>query len=393
MISKYILVAALGALPLAAIASPLIPLNSDGSSAIFFVADASITYSDNIFYQPNKTNDEIYRIAPGFELVAGGDGNNRFDLVFKYDLAAYGNHHDLNNQLAKVNAKYVFDAQSAFKATVTGGFNQLAQPTFETATVVTDQLVKTNNFNGGATVEYKLTEKSTVVVGGNYSGIRYDSFSDRFNNLDTYSIPVSWYYAVTEKLDAGFTYQYGHSTIHSNSGAQTGLSNGKQNSQFLGFSLRGKATEKLTIEGNAGAGYVDTDFVGSGSADSTTFNFNLKAAYAITEKLSASISAGRNFGVSAQGDQTVNTNVNLGLSYAITENWSANGSIGYMVQEFDGNAANGRKDKIITASVGTAYKINKYFDVGAQYSYFHDDAVNAQNFNYNMVSITAGVKY
>jgi hypothetical protein len=76
MISKTILLAALAALPLAAgvahASSPLLKLNEDGSTAIFFVADASTAYNDNLFYQPNKTDDVIFTVAPGFELVAGG---------------------------------------------------------------------------------------------------------------------------------------------------------------------------------------------------------------------------------------------------------------------------------------------------------------------------------
>ena len=258
---------------------------------------------------------------------------------------------------------------------------------------MTDALVHTNNFNGGANVEYKVTEKSTLVAGGNYAGTRYTSYAERCNNTDTFVIPVSWYYNVTEKLGAGFTYQYTNTSIMANSGAQTGLANGSQNIHFGGLTLRGKATEKLDIEANAGAGYVDIDYVGGNSTHNTTFNFNLKATYDITEKLSATLSGGRNFGVSAQGDQTINTNVNFGLNYAITDKLSANAGVGYMEQTFEGLATNGRKDKIITANAGVSYKINQYFNVGATYSYFHDQVNTSPNFDYNIVSITAGVKY
>lgn len=394
MLSKTILAAALAALPLAAgvahAGSPLLPLNSDGSTAIFFVADASVAYNDNLFYQANKTDDVIFTVAPGFEFVAGGDGNSKFNLVFKEAMSAYVDHSNLNTQRANVDAKYTYDAQSAFKGTLTAGFHQTQQPTNQTN--IAGDIVETDTFNGGANGEYKATEKSTLTLGVNYNGTRYTSFQNLFNDQDSVNIPAHWYYAVTDKFDAGFTYQYTHTNISTNDiQAAAGLADGTQEIHFAGLTARGSVTEKLKLEANAGIGFSELEAIGGTTTDSTTFNFTLKSTYAVTEKLTASLSGGRNFAASAIGRQTTTTNGNLGLSYAISEDWSANASVGYMVQVFDGL---GRKDNIITASLGASYQLNKFVSFSAAYSHFNDDMnVAGGDFNTNVVTLSASVKY
>lgn len=402
MISKNILAVALASLPFAAgvahAGSPLIPLNDDGSAAIFFVADASVVYNDNIFYQNSKTGDTIFTVAPGFELVAGGDGNSKFNLVFKEAMSAYVDHSNLNSQLANVDAKYTYDADTAFKATVTAGFHQTQQPTNQTR--VAGDIVKSDTFNGGANGEYKATEKSTIALGVNYNGTRYTSYQNLFNDLDTVGVPVSWYYAVTDKLDAGFTYQYTHSEIYKTT-SQTGpaFRDGTQDIHFAGLTARGAVTDKFKLEANAGVGFSSLESVTAGVAkqDSTTFNFALKSSYAITEKLSATLGGGREFAVAAQGQQTTTTHGEFGLNYAITEDWSANTNVGYMVQDFGANSGVGgigsRQDRIITAGVGAAYKLNKYVSFAAAYTYMHDDMNQPGDFDTNVITLSASVKY
>ena len=398
MLSQKALVFALASLPLAGsvalASSPLIPLNSDGSAAIFFVADASAAYNDNIFFQKNKTDDFIFTVSPGLELVAGGDGNSKFDLIFKEDLVAYADKSNLNNQRANLDATYTYDAQAAFKASLAAGFHQTAQATNQTN--VDGTIVRTNTFYGKGNGEYKLTEKTTLSVGAGYNGTRYQNLQSVFNDQDSYNIPVSYYYGVTDKLDVGLTYQYTYTTILRNdSQTGAGFQDGNQQVHFVGLTSRGSVTEKLKLEANAGVGVSELEsvVVGLPKEDNTTFNFSLKSTYLVTEKLTASLEGGRNFSVGALGQQITTTSGTFGLSYVISEAWSANGNVGYQNQAFAGPG--GGTDKILTAGLGVGYQLNKYVKFGVNYSYFNDntDRPGAQDFDNNTISFTASVKY
>ncbi len=388
MLNKTILVAALSALPFGAstfAGSPLISLTEDGSAAIFFVADASATYSDNIYYQKNKTDDVIFTVAPGFELVAGGDGNTKFSVVFKEAFNAYLDNDQLNTQLANVDAKLTYDTGSPLKATLTGGFHQTAQPNNQVAGIIQNDIVTTDTFYAGLNAELQATEKSTLVTGARYNGVRYTNYGDLFNDTDSFSIPVSWYYSVTEKLQAGFTYQYTYTDIAGSAFSPSG----DQQIHFGGLTARGEVTDKLKLEANAGIGYSELSRDnGFGGQDDTTFNFSLTSTYAATEKVTLSLTGAREFSVGALGQQLTTTRGVFGVNYAFAEDWSANANTGYAVQEF-----NPGKDNIFSAGAGLAYTPNKYWKISANYSYMYDDSTRVANFDNHMFSLSASLKY
>lgn len=397
MIPKSLLVASLAVIPFAATvqaASPLLKLSDDGSANLFFVADASATYNDNIFYRKDKTADSIYTLAPGINLVVGNDSSSKFDLVFKEALTAYWDNSKLNNQRANLDAKYTYDAQSAFSATIAAGYHQLVQATNQTN--VAGDIVKNETYNASIDTSYRVTEKSRITAGGNYNGTRYTSYTDLFNDQDSFSVPVSWLYAITDKLDLGFTYQYTNTEVY-RSDLQTGAGfrTGNQQIHFAGLRATGAVSEKLKLEANAGVGYAELKsiFVGVPNEDNTSFNFNLNATYAITEKLTGTLSGGRNFSVGAQGQQITTTSGNLGLNYAISEKWSAGGSAGYMNQEFAGAGAG--DDRIFTAGLNVNFTPDKYWKLTLGYNYFNDDTTRpgADDFDNNLVSFSASLRY
>lgn len=385
MISKNILVAAL-ALPLTGTAfagSPLLPLNDDGSAAVFFVADATAAFNDNIFYQKDKTDDVIFTVAPGFELVAGGEGNTKFNLVFKEALSAYVDNNQLNSQLANLDATLAYDAGGATKVAVTGGFHQTAQPNNQIA--IAGDIVTTDTFYAGADAQYKATDKSKITFGGRYSGVRYTAYEQLFNDTDSFSVPASWLYAVTDKLDAGLSYRYTYTDISANS---LGFNGGDQQVHFVGLTANGDVTPKLNVAASAGVGYSELTRDDGNDRDDTTFNFSLTGTYAATEKTTLSLTGAREFSVGAQGQQVTTTRGIFGVNYAIDEQWSANANAGYTVQDF----APG-EDRILTAGCGVAYTPNKFWKFGANYSYMNDDSNRVADFDNHIVSITASLKY
>lgn len=389
------ILALLATLPLAATlahaGSPLIKLNDDGSANIMFTGTASATYNDNIFYQHDKDSDLIYSIAPGLELNVGGDGNSKFTVTASETFNTYSDFSDLNNNLAAINALYTYDAGSRFKGRIGAGFTQQVQPTILTA--VQGDIVETTNMNGQAIGEYKLTEKSSIETGVRYNGIRYTSYENIYNDQDSFSVPVTWLYSVTDKLFAGFTYQYTYTDL-TKADAPGALEPGKQSVNFVGLTLRGQATEKLSVETNAGIGFLsitDRALGLGGDSDQTTFNFSLSANYAVTEKLSAFVSGARNFSAGAVAQGVTTTEGRIGVNYAISEAWVASAYTGLSNQKYDTGGA----DDIFTFGASASYIINKYWRATLSYSYMNDstDRVGVKDFNNNIIALSASVKY
>lgn len=389
------ILALLATLPLAAsiaqAGSPLIKLNDDGSANIMFTGTASATYNDNIFYQNNKDSDLIYSIAPGLELNVGGDGNSKFTLTASETFNTYSDFSDLNNNVANINALYVYDAGSRFKGRVGAGFTQQVQPTILTA--VQGDIVETTNLTGQAIGEYKLTEKSSIETGVRYNGIRYTSYENIYNDQDSVSVPVTWLYSVTDKLFAGFTYQYTFTDL-AKADAPAALEPGKQTVNFVGLTLRGQATEKLSVETNAGIGFLsitDRALGLGGDSDQTTFNFSLSANYAISEKLSAVVTGTRSFSAGAVAQGVTTTEGRVGLNYAISEAWVASAYTGLANQKYD----TGGKDDIFTAGASASYIINKYWRTTLSYSYMNDNTgrPGVQDFDNNIIALSASVRY
>lgn len=390
MTTRFFLFAAL--LPLISEAgAPLLRLNEDGTSNIQFLGDASVSYNDNIFYRKDKTSDTIFNVSPGLELNVGGDGNSKFKVTARESFSFYTDNNDLNSQLGSLDALYTYDAQSRFKGRVGAGISQRAQPSNLTA--VAGGIIKTLETNALAIGEYKVTEKSSIETGVTYNGIRYtNDDAGRFNDQDSISIPVSWYYSITEKFSAGLTYKYTFTDLLKST---LNPEPGSQEIHFIGLTARGKATEKLSLEANAGVGMLsisDRRLGGvSANDDYATFNFGLKANYAVTEKLTTFVSGNRLFSAGAQAQAVTTTGINVGANYTINEDWAATAYTGIMRQEFD----TGGRDNIFTAGTSLSYAINKYWKTSLSYSYLTDSTnrPGASGFDNNIVTLSASVRY
>lgn len=390
------ILAILATLPLAAsiaqAGSPLIRLNDDASSNIMFTAEAVASYNDNIFYQQNKSADTIFTVTPGLELNVGGDGNSKFKMTAKGIFSSYSDYSEVNTQLGVLDALYTYDAHAAFKARVGAGIAEMAQPTTQTA--ASGDVIRSTAINGLAMGEYKLTEKSTIETGVKYNGIRYtNGFESTYNDQDSYSIPATWLYAVTEKLNAGLTYQYTFTDL-SKASATTASEPGQQSIHFVGLTARGLVTEKLQLNADAGVGRIsvrERALALGGEFDDTTFNFGLSATYTITEKLSAIISGNRSFSAGAEAQAITTTRGNIGLNYSISEAWSAGAYTGLSNEKYDTLS---REDDIFTAGANVTYLINKYWRTTLSYAYLNDDSsAPGVSFNNNIIALSASVKY
>lgn len=396
-----------GSIPVAQAASPLLDLGENACA--YFICEANITYDDNIFVRsrPQKTDDVIFFISPGLQIDIGRETTNRLTITARERLIAYVDHDNLNTQLASVDAAYIYDAQSRLSAKITAGFEQSAQNDNTASGNFTDEfIIERNLYRAGILLDYKLTDKSLFEAGFNYNGEFFATERERFNDRQTYSVPVSWLYSAWEKLFVGATYTYSHTEI-SKAGWQKNptpsqprdVDPGSQDVHFVGLTARGPLSEKISLSANAGVGYQDfrkrSDWLG-GSESGTTFNFSVAAEYHPTEKLSTNLTAGRRFDVGAEAQGITNTFFNLNANYYINQRWQVGGDIGFSSQSFDNAAWYGvtRKDDIFSAGLDLTFLPTRYWRFNLGYSYINNHSnYTWAHYSVNRVRFSASLKY
>ncbi|MDR2429983.1 MAG: hypothetical protein LBD14_03650 [Puniceicoccales bacterium] len=352
----------------------------------------------------------IFFISPGLQIDIGREKTNRLTITARERLLAYVDHDNLNTQLASVNATYVYDAQSRLSAKITGSFEQASQNDNTSSGNFTDDfIIERNYYRAGVLLDYKLTDKSLFEAGFNYDGEFFVTERARFNDRQTYSVPVSWLYSAWEKLFIGMTYTYSHTDIRK-AGWQKNwvptLTNpnpdadpGSQDVHFIGLSVRGPLSEKISLSANAGVGYQDfrkrSDWLG-GSESGTTFNFSVAAEYSPTERLSTKLEAGRRFDVGSEAQGITNTFFHLNANYYINQRWQVGGDIGFSYQSFDNAAWYGvsRTDEIFTAGLDLTFLPTKYWRFNVGYSYVNNHSnYDWAHYSINRVRFSASLKY
>ena len=137
---------------------------------------------------------------------------------------------------------------------------------------------------GGETAHLLVIDKIDGEIGGNWEYTEYlGHWAQSYSDVDVYSIPVSVYYRITEKISAGLTYQYRYSEFSGGLASYNADYGTSRNDHFGGLTVRGELLPKLTATVYAGVTYRDPGgSVYVQNEDDTTFAFNATLGYALT---------------------------------------------------------------------------------------------------------------
>ncbi|MBO6103270.1 MAG: outer membrane beta-barrel protein [Opitutales bacterium] len=371
-------------------ASPLITVGDQVD--IFLLGSVKGSWNSNIYNSANKVDDYILTLKVGAEANYGRDSQFKANVKFYELFNRYLGNAVCNNNLANLfaNASYT---EERWNVAAGFSFQQLGQNSDtlsdEIGNLGIEDIVRYDVYKAFIRGSYDFTDKISGTVGFEWNRYAYQNYTNIYSNRDTFMVPVSVFYAVTEKIQAGLTYQYRTTEYNGGSAASAAEYGSGVDDHYAGLSVRGELLPKLTTEIFLGYAYRDLD--NAAGTDDSTFSFSAKFNYLATEKLTAYVRAYREFGNGAARQSAINTGVEVGANYLFSDKISAFAVASYYYSEY---MIQNRDDDHYMFSIGATWSPIQNTYVTASYRYI-DNASNINGTSYmgNLVSIEAGFKY
>jgi hypothetical protein len=229
--------------------------------------------------------------------------------------------------------------------------------------------------NVGGKVEFGISEKTSLAVGGSYEATDYDRAT--YSDSDIWTLPVDLYFKANPKMDWSAGYRYRNSEL-----SGPGIDSADH---FLNVGMRGEFTPKLIGQVRVGATMRSFDAGG----DDTIFGFDSSLSYLFSEKTTYRFNMSNDFGSSGVGDSTEIFTLGLNVNSKLSEEWSLSGGVNYRNYVYPD-----RTDDYIEALVGVTYTLNSIVNFGASYTYRNNSSDRATaEFVNNVFSIGANVRY
>lgn len=391
---KFTLLASALALGATLNASPLMTIGDEVD--VFLLGSVKGSWNSNIYSSDKKVDDYILTLKAGAEAAYGRNSNFKANVKFYELFQRYLGNAVNNTQLANVFANVSY-TEERWNVAANFSYQQFSSSSDDLIASglsgeLTEGLVNYDKINAGIKGAYNFTDKLSANLGFNWERVTYGNYTNQYSDRDVYSLPVSLFYSVTEKIQAGLTYQYRY-TEYEGGSVSSALNYGNETTDhYAGVTVRGEIAPKLSTEIFLGYTHRDMGGVVTGGSDSdSTFAFSARFDYLATEKLRTYVKASRDMGNGASRQTSVNTGVEIGANYAFSDKISSFASARYFYSDYKNQ---NRNDDNYMLSLGTTWKPIQNTYVTAAYRYL-DNSSNNQNSSYmgHLISIEAGFKY
>jgi len=188
------------------------PLISIGDHIdVFFEGSAGIQYNTNVFNDPsNEEEDLAFIFSPGLEVSLGRNASGNITLRYFEEIVRYSDldNIDRNNSNVFLDGSYE-TARSSF--TLSASWQEVTQNTSDVNLqgVLVDREIG-QVFGGG---EYEITPKTSVRGGIRFIDTQFDDETQLFNDRQSVTVPVTFFYEYSQKLDVGLGYRYRNTDI------------------------------------------------------------------------------------------------------------------------------------------------------------------------------------
>lgn len=360
------------------------PLVSVGDNVdIYFSGSSSLRWTSNVYRdEVDEADDIIWTISPGFEINVGrGLPDADLSIITRYDIVRYQELDQLDAELFHIKA---VGSYSTSRLDLSGSlsFDESKSASGE-ANIIRD-LMETDTVSANLNAEYRVSPKFSFGAGVQYSEREYVTYTDRFADRDTTTLPFDVFYELTPKVDLSLGYTYSQTDIDS-----TILRNEYEtSSHFYNVGARGNLLPKLT--GFFKVGYRDRDSTRAGADNNGMLGLDADFTWAVSPKLTASLGLSRDFGVGGEGVSTENSSVDTSVSYKIDSKWSAHANAGYTLRDYDG----GREDNQYTLGARISYVPNQHWRFGGGYNYTdNDSSSNNRSYQDHSLDVSASLRY
>ncbi len=339
---------------------PLIQLGDNASLSVS--ADAAIKRDSNIFLaENNKVAATIYTATPGIAFNYGARSLAHADLAYNESFNRYSGNAAPNVNLATANGDFGYD-DGSLKLGAGGSYQQLYQNNVGVISLTGSELIRSDVTAFDANAQTLIFSKIGAGVAATYNRIEFNSTPGLFGS-HTLEVPFNFFYAITPKLDLTAGYEFDEITPDGNGAVAKG--------GYYNVGARGNFTSKLS--GGFTVGYRAVRVPMMPQSHDLGLGANLN--YEITPRTSATLQAGRDNNVSAQGQVLKTASYSFGLSSDIGNQWQAGAGVTYRTVDYGQELysfeaallAKPRTDDYWEGNFHLTYNPTRWFSTSASY--------------------------
>lgn len=393
--------------------SPLVQIGNDCD--LFFDSSAYLEVTDNLYSGAVKKSATSWLITPGLALEYGKD--SALTVEFKASRSfvnfAGSEFSGLEDDRDALSLGVTYADGGPLKLSLNSSYRVTArnddlQLQGVSGSVIGATLVRQGNYVHNFKADYKLTERLSVGLGYVNSFNQYldpviiVNASSTYNTnplteLNTKSMPLSFDYQAFEKLSFGLVLQhditdYSAAPYYDSSATpRPALDHQRLEKDFAGLTAKGQLTESGKLNGVIRAGFNRYNFDNTGAQTDPSYSVSL--SHVLTERLSHSLTLGRDIAPSTTNGRLDNVTYNYGVSFAAAEDLDFSLSVSKSDVEVTANSLLTTIDTW-TYALGASYKYNSHLSFQANYNFTDAKASNASStFNSNTFSVSAAFRY
>jgi polysaccharide biosynthesis protein VpsM len=358
-----------------AFAAPFLAIGDNAE--LFLTARAEIRHEDNVTFSTNdQIRDEVFEFSPGVELLFGKNTLTKGSFVAFERFSAYSDNTDLNSNLTNLLFNSAYEG-ARLDLSANASFRELNQNSRDARAAAT--LVRRDVYAAGINGEYSMTEKSKLGLGGSYTFTQYKNAL--FTNQKNYTVPVNYFFAITEKVDLSGGLQYRQN--------QVSAANADSEDFYFNVGARGEFTPKLT--GSFSVGYILRKPEDPARDDEGSLGFKTGLDFAFTPKTNFTLDLSRDFEVGADASGLEASSIALGARSSLTAAWNVSATLSYSRFEY---LTSDRTEDYYIAGVSVGYIYNEMLNFEAGYSINSNSSTVAEaEFTANVFRIAANFRY
>ena len=395
--------------------SPLVQIGNDCD--LFFDASTYLEVTDNLFSGSVKKSATQWLVTPGLALEYGKDSALSVEFKASRSLVHFNGAQfaGLEDDRDALSLAVTFADGGPLKLSLNSSYRVTArnddlQLQGVAGSVIGATLVRQGNYVHNFRADYKLTERLSVGLGYVNSFNQYldpvtiVNLSSTYNTnplteLNTQSMPLSFDFQAFEKLSFGLVLQHDVTDfsaapyLSSGPGAtpRPALDHQRLEKDFYGLTAKGQLTESGKLNGVVRVGFNRYNF--DNTEAQTDPSYSVSLSHVLTERLSHSLTLGRDINAATTNGRMENISYNYGLSYAAAEDLDFSFSVAKSDVEVAANSLLTTMDTT-TYILGASYKYNSHLSFQANYNFTDAKASNASaTFNANTFSVSASFRY
>ena len=394
--------------------SPLVQIGNDCD--LFFDSSTYLEVTDNLFSGSVKKSATQWLVTPGLSLEYGKDSALSVEFKASRSLVHFNGSQfaGLEDDRDALSLAVTYADGGPLKLSLNSSYRVTArnddlQMQGVSNAVIGATLVRQGNYVHNFRADYKLTERLSVGLGYVNSFNQYldpvtivNSGVSTYNTnplteLNTQSMPLSFDYQAFEKLSFGLVLQhdvtdYSAAPYFSTATpVRPALDHQRLEKDFYGLTAKGQLTESGKLTGVIRAGLNRYNF--DNTEAQTDPSYSVSLSHVLTERLSHSLTLGRDINAATTNGRMESVTYNYGLSYAAAEDLDLSFSVAKSDVEVDANSLLTTIDTM-TYILGASYKYNSHLSFQANYNFTDAKASNASaTFNANTFSVSASFRY